>query len=237
MYRIVKAVYRQTIPESLNPFFFNGRSRFSKIILWVKRAIEKNVDHDDLYDHQYFERQLRHMSASAKGIADSILERFPTATTLVDIGCGSGSVIAELEKRGLSVVGLEYADAALAICRDRGLDVRKFDIETETAPDLRADVALSTEVAEHIPPECADQYVALLTTISDNVVMTAATPGQGGTDHVNEQPNAYWIAKFEARGFDHDKKVTHEWREDWRRRSVDKHRSRNVMVFERRATD
>jgi hypothetical protein len=31
--------------------------------------------------------------------------------------------------------------------------------------------------------------------------MTAAPPGQGGTQHVNEQPKEYWGALFSERGF------------------------------------
>jgi SAM-dependent methyltransferase len=234
-YHIVKAAYRRLVPQSLNPFFFNGRTRFSRMVLAVKQRLEKDVDHDALYDAVYFDRVREEMAVTAGGIAASIADHFPEARTLVDVGCGTGSVLVEAERRGLSVIGLEYAEAALAMCRERGLDVRKFDIEQAATPDLRADVVLSTEVAEHLPADCADRFVDLLTSISDNVVVTAAPPGQGGTDHVNEQPNEYWIAKFEARGFAHDPQVTADWRADWRRRSVERQRARNVMVFTRRA--
>ncbi|MEL7345935.1 MAG: hypothetical protein AAFN59_13950, partial [Pseudomonadota bacterium] len=97
------------------------------------------------------------------------------------------------------------------------------------------DIALSTEVAEHLPATIADPYVDFLIAISDTVIMTAATPGQGGTDHVNEQPNAYWIEKFDARGFAHDAGETEDWRSDWKVRGVDRARAKNVMIFRRKA--
>lgn len=34
--------------------------------------------------------------------------------------------------------------------------------------------------------------------------MTAATPGQGGTHHVNLQPREYWQENFKSRGYQYD---------------------------------
>ncbi len=207
----------------------------SRAVLGIKSRLEAGAEHDDLYDRVYFERQNIAMRKSAQGIAASIIERLPTVRHAVDVGCGSGSIIEALRERGISSIGLEYAEAALDLCRSKGLDVRKFDIESEEKVALSADLVLSTEVAEHIPEEHADAYVDLLTGLADTILMTAAVPGQGGTDHVNEQPNEYWIEKFMCRGFSHDMAVSQSWREDWRRRGVDKHRASNVMLFLRHA--
>jgi len=41
------------------------------------------------------------------------------------------------------------------------------------------------------------------------VFLTAAEVGQeGGLNHVNEQPNSYWISKFEQRGLKLEKQLT-----------------------------
>ena len=80
--------------------------------------------------------------------------------------------------------------------------VLKFDLERDNLKDTRTfDVAISMEVAEHLPEKIADRYVDLLTGLSNIIVFTAAYPGQGGDDHVNEQPALYWISKFQARAF------------------------------------
>ena len=236
-YLAIKNVYRAIIPQSLNRMIFDGRTRLSRVIIYLKALIERDARHDELYDAVYFERQRIEMVQSGRGIADSLVERLPGLRSVVDVGCGSGAVLSELTRRGVEGVGLEYAEAALAICRENGLNVRKFDIEAAEQPDTTADLALSTEVAEHLPERCAEAYVDLLTSIADTVVMTAATPGQGGTDHVNEQPNAYWIEKFAARGFKHDHERTEEWRVDWRSRGVDRYRAKNVMIFTRDTAD
>ena len=43
--------------------------------------------------------------------------------------------------------------------------------------------------------------VETLTGVAPVVVFSAAIPGQGGVEHVNEQPPSYWSAKFAARRF------------------------------------
>ncbi len=53
-------------------------------------------------------------------------------------------------------------------------------------------VAVCTEVAEHVGPAFADSLVDQLVALLDQIVFTAAVPGQiGGVGHVNEQPHSY----------------------------------------------
>jgi cyclopropane fatty-acyl-phospholipid synthase-like methyltransferase len=153
------------------------------------------------------------------------------------VGCGNGAVLSAFREIGIQGEGLEYADAALRVCKEKGLNVRKFDLEHPSHLDSasRADLVLSTEVAEHLPASVAETYIELLIRLcgSDgHVIMTAATPGQGGTDHVNEQPNTYWIQRFQQRGARYLDAMTQELRAEWKRRGVDRHRAKNVLAFE-----
>ena len=79
----------------------------------------------------------------------------------------------------------------------------------------------------------SDTYVDYLCKTSDTVVMTAAGPGQGGTDHVNEQPKDYWIAKFQARGLTLDSKLSPEFSAEWRAAGVADFYYQNLMIFRR----
>jgi hypothetical protein len=87
------------------------------------------------------------------------------------------------------------------------------------------------EVAEHLPASVAGSFVALLCRAAHAVVFTAAVPGQGGSDHVNEQPREYWIARFDARGFAYDGDRTERWREQWRGAGVCRWYHENLMIF------
>jgi hypothetical protein len=93
------------------------------------------------------------------------------------------------------------------------------------------DVAISTEVAEHLPERFADRYVDLLTKAAPQIVFTAAFPGQGGADHVNEQPASYWIGKFSARGFAFDEPLSREWRRQWKEAGIARWYWMNAMIF------
>jgi len=65
------------------------------------------------------------------------------------------------------------------------------------------------------------------------VVFSAARPGQGGSDHVNEQPPEYWITRFEQNGFVCDHERTERWRAAWAKRGVRWWYCQNLLVFVR----
>ena len=62
-------------------------------------------------------------------------------------------------------------------------------------------MAISLEVAEHLPESAADDFTSSLTNLSDFVLFSAAIPFQGGIGHVNEQWLTYWVEKFSSRGY------------------------------------
>jgi hypothetical protein len=129
---------------------------------------------------------------------------------------------------------LECSEAGLAQCRAKGLEVRAFDLERDRLlpPRDGFDVVISTEVAEHLPERVADAFVDALASQGDVIVFTAATPGQGGLDHVNEQPHSYWIAKFATRGLAFDEATSLRWRAAWRNRTATWYAD-NLMLFRR----
>jgi len=63
------------------------------------------------------------------------------------------------------------------------------------------DLAISLEVAEHLPEQFADLFVKTLILHSDIILFSAAIPGQGGQNHLNEQWPDYWIEKFSKHGY------------------------------------
>jgi len=220
---VIKKLYRVFLPTSV---------RDSQMVAKLKAQL---LGHDWIYDSDYYDRDVEGPAArSAGSIANSILNDF-NATCVIDVGCGTGALLEALHDKGCEVFGLEYAEAALGYCRARRLNVAKFDLERNVFNDNRTfDVAVSMEVAEHLPETVADRYVDLLTRLSRVVVFTAAPPGQGGTDHVNEQPPSYWISKFQRRGFEHAEALSLRWRESWMAAGdVQSWYYNNLMIFRR----
>lgn len=123
-------------------------------------------------------------------------------SSVVDVGCGRGAWLAAFVSTGVhDVLGIDgdYVDR-----RSLHIDPSSFrPADLVAPPDLGRtfDLAVSLEVAEHLPPERAGAFVALLTSLAPIVLFSGAVPGQGGTHHVNEQWPAYWAQRFEAEGF------------------------------------
>jgi SAM-dependent methyltransferase len=234
MYKLTRFIFRAVVPQRIKHWLFWSRSNpLREIALRIKTEIEGRVAHDDVYDAKYYEDHERTMKHAAPFIVGSVLAEFDLETVL-DVGCGTGSLLEQFVSRGVSAVGLERSVAALDMCERRNLSVQEFDLESSKDFPYTADLTISTEVAEHLPANFAEEYVRRLACSASLVVMTAATPGQGGTDHANEQPHQYWIEKFERNGMTYNKSLALRWRGTWRADGVDSCYSDNVMVFERR---
>ncbi|MES2659400.1 MAG: methyltransferase domain-containing protein [Verrucomicrobiota bacterium] len=200
----------------------------------VVEGMEDGANHDEIYDSTYYAEKVEpSIQLSAEQMADTIIRDF-SPRTIADMGCGTGTLLAALRERGAEVQGFEYSAAALKICHERGLDVVRYDIEGDPVPTARVDLVISTEVAEHLPESCADKYLEILTTLAPTVILTAATPGQPGNDHVNLQPNEYWIDKLEKLGFTFDAATTRTWRSEWEVNDVHWIYYHSIMVFQRR---
>jgi cyclopropane fatty-acyl-phospholipid synthase-like methyltransferase len=210
--------------------------RQSPFLQKIKNFLVKKMGmHDWIYSEKYYQGTVEMPAVqSATVISNCVMAKF-NPQSLIDVGCGTGALLEAFQKRGVKARGLEYSEAGLALCRQRNLEVTKFDLTTDLlTKEEHYDVAISMEVAEHLPQKVADKYVGLLAKLSDIVIFTAAFPGQGGKDHINEQPHSYWIEKFARQGFSHDISLTNAWKEEWRSsNSVANWYYENLMIFQK----
>lgn len=157
---------------------------------------------DNLYDDQFF-------SAISGGARRSALRVLPVVVdmikprSVVDVGCGTGDWLSTLtEITACEVVGLDgdYVPIdLLAIPHDSFIPT---DLSQPFALDRPFDLAMSLEVAEHLPPSRASGFVHDLTHLASAVLFAAAIPNQGGVGHINEQWQSYWIDLFTQNGFE-----------------------------------
>jgi SAM-dependent methyltransferase len=117
--------------------------------------------------------------------------------TVVDVGCGQGWWAAEFQSEGVTATGIDggYVEPVIDDFHQRDL---ALEIGWTGKP---FDLALCLEVAEHLPEARAGSLVAELCALAPVVVFSAAIPGQGGTDHVNEQKLSWWEHLFRERDF------------------------------------
>ena len=153
-----------------------------------------------------------------------------------DVGCGPGVLVGALRVLGVDAWGCDGSRHALALARVHlgqawtwRADLRDPDIFVPNGTDT----IVCTEVAEHLEAPYAEQLVDHLCRAGRRIVFTSAPPGQGGLDHVNEQPPGYWLDKFEARGWVTEVHETLAIREAWRPLTRLSHLSRNGVVLKK----
>jgi SAM-dependent methyltransferase len=141
-------------------------------------------------------------SVSSARVVVPIVMQLLGLRSVIDVGCGRGAWLREFHSHGVpTVLGIDgdYVD------RDKLLIDRScfqaMDMERPLPIAEQFDLAVCLEVAEHLPAQSAESLVTFLTSLASCVLFSAAVPGQGGTNHVNEQFPNYWKAKFEASGY------------------------------------
>jgi methyltransferase family protein len=171
-------------------------------VRWFDCAATQRVTVTPPYDEMFFATMRSGARRSAYAVLPPLLEMVP-ARSLVDVGCGWGSWMrAALELGVEEVAGVdgEWVD------RD-DLEVpaeafRQTDLARPLRFDRQYDLAISLEVAEHLPEQAAAGFVASLVGAAPVVAFSAAVPGQGGLGHLNEQWPAYWSEMFAQHGYE-----------------------------------
>lgn len=152
------------------------------------------------YSNKYYERLKEDSASSAKVMVPIIMHLFHPSS-VVDVGCGSGTWARAYSDAGARIIGVdgfEVSTEQLLIPSDR---FERRDLSKSLELGKRFDLANCLEVAEHLDESRAAGFVVDLCNLSDVIVFSAAVPGQGGTHHVNEQWPSYWIQKFESEGY------------------------------------
>lgn len=150
-----------------------------------------------VYRREWFAARAPATRSSAEAIVPYIVDVI-RPQSVVDVGCGPGTWLAVALETGVPrVLGIDgdWIDTdQLEIPVERF--VRRDLVSDRVELDERFDLAVSLEVAEHLPIERASAFVQDLVTLAPVVLFSAAVPCQGGTDHRNEQWPAYWERLF-----------------------------------------
>jgi len=153
------------------------------------------------YDRTFFDYIDPGARRSAAAVIDGALGRLAPRSVL-DVGCGRGVWLAAWTERGaVDVAGIDggYVDRAdLAIAPEQFTEA---DLALPVTLGRRFDLVQCLEVGEHLPPEASDALVETLVGHGDVIAFSAAVPGQGGENHINERPIEFWRTHFRAHGY------------------------------------
>jgi SAM-dependent methyltransferase len=148
---------------------------------------------------------------------------------VVDIGCGDGTWLSVFRTLGVAdILGVDgkYVDRDLLQVSNECF--LAADLSKPLALDRTFDLAVSLEVAEHLPANCAAIFVESLTRLAPVVLFSAAIPFQGGHHHINEQWPDMWVELFKQRDF---LPVDFVRKRIWKNKSVEWWYSQNTLLF------
>jgi hypothetical protein len=119
------------------------------------------------------------------------------ATSILDYGCGKGSLRAALLDLPLPFTS----------------DIREYDpaIPGKDSPPEPAGLVVCTDVLEHVEPECIDDVIADLVRLGEKAVLVAVACragkrvlADGRPDHLTVQAPAWWRYRFRKFGLFRD---------------------------------
>ncbi|MEG4226423.1 glycosyltransferase [Microcoleus sp. N9_B2] len=149
--------------------------------------------------------------------------------SVVDVGCGTGGWLAAFHKLGIAdCLGIDgdYVDRTL-------LEIplnqfKSYDLKQPLQVERKFDLAISLEVAEHLPSTCAENFVNSLTKLAPVILFSAAIPFQGGVEHLNEQWPQYWAYYFQQNGF---VVIDCLRKKIWNNEKVEPWYAQNILIF------
>jgi SAM-dependent methyltransferase len=154
------------------------------------------------YTEEFFEYIERGSIASAQQFS-TFLAPLLGVNSVLDVGCGRGAWLREWRNAGVKIA--QGVDGPYVRRQSLLIPVEDFtavDLSNKFDLKRRYDLVTSLEVAEHLPRDRSETFISSLVAHADLVLFSAATPGQGGENHINERPLSFWQELFRANGYE-----------------------------------
>lgn len=102
--------------------------------------------------------------------------------TVLDVGCGNGSSLRSLERKGWRGIGIDFDEVAIKVAREQGIEAHAGDLISQKFPSESFDAIMMNHVIEHVPSpalllrEC--QRI-----LKKDGILVAITPNAGSRGH------------------------------------------------------
>jgi SAM-dependent methyltransferase len=182
----------------------------------------------EVYKASFFQEHVSGSLASARTMLP-ILFQYYQPQSVIDIGCGLGPWLkAAVELGAGDVLGIDgdYIDRNALLIPEENF--HPADLQQRIQVNRRFDLAISMEVAEHLPYSRSETFIEDLVSLSGVVLFSAALPYQGGTDHINEQWLEFWAILFQRHSY-----APYDFlrRQCWSNPDVEYWYSQNAVIF------
>jgi SAM-dependent methyltransferase len=149
-----------------------------------------------------FYRYIEAGSIRSASVVVPLVLRELSPVSVLDVGCGAGAWLSEYRNCGITdyfgVDGAYVQQSSLLISAGH---FQSQDVAQAFDLGRRFDLVQCLEVGEHLPAVSSDTLIGNLVRHGDKVLFSAATPGQGGENHINEQTHEFWRLLFAKHGY------------------------------------
>ncbi len=184
----------------------------------------KSIINSPVYVHD----PVVHNFTAARQVLPFILQ-LRQINSILDVGCGTGTWLAVAKELGVTeIVGVDTVKLDQADLKVPSANIINTDLTLPFSLNKRFDLVTCLEVAEHLPEHAAKTLINTLVQHSDFILFSAALPGQGGQNHLNEQWPDYWQNLFEAQGYFPNTIIKDEF---WDNEKVNWWYRQNIVLF------
>lgn len=176
----------------------------------------------------YVHDEVIHNFEAASEVLPYVFELFKP-NSILDVGCGIGTWLKVAKELGVEdVIGVDGSYTDRKLLKINANEFVEKDLRQYFSLGRKFDLAICLEVAEHLPEESAEYLITSLCEHSDTIIFSAAIPGQGGQNHINEQWPSYWMNLFQKKGFQAYDLLRPAF---WNNENVDFWYKQNMIVF------
>ena len=130
------------------------------------------------------------------------LHKYYNFESVADFGCGKAGWLTVAKSMGVTKVhGYDIPEIDISQREIGENEFTPIDLSKRHSFNQEFDLAISTEVAEHIPLSGVKNFIGNLVEAAPVVLFSAALPYQGGMGHVNENWIEYWHCFFQERDY------------------------------------
>lgn len=172
------------------------------MVLAKIHPLEKTISQNYSYDETFYKYIQTGAVRSAQIVVPLALASLKVESVL-DVGCGAGAWLSLSSANGVeNCIGVDgdYVTASSLLIPSASFIPR--DISQPFDLERRFDLVQCLEVGEHIEHGASRTLVANLLRHGDFVLFSAAVPGQGGENHINEQTYEFWRGLFAECGYE-----------------------------------
>jgi hypothetical protein len=165
-----------------------------------ERTGERGAYTSSTYTKKWFEKRKSETWDAALNIVQYVLG-VVQPHNVVAVGCATSEFLAAFSKYGIEdIMGIDGAYVQRDLLVIPPENFKPYDLNRPFMLDRTYDLAICLEVAEHLLPQSAANFIASLTRLAPIILFSAAIPYQGGDCHLNEQWPEYWAGLFKQHG-------------------------------------